>query len=42
MAQKDSINLGHCVHTHVDVYMYLIFAMTGKNIFNDGDKGVQI
>ena len=35
-------NLGHGVHTRVVVYMYLIFVMTGQNIFNDGDKGVQI
>ena len=28
--------------THVVVYMYLIFVMTGRNISNDGDKGVQI
>ena len=42
MIQKGSINLGHCVHTCVVVYMYLIFATTGKNTFNDGDKGVQI
>ena len=37
-----TINLGHCVHAHVVVYMYLIFVMTGQNISNDGDKGVQI
>ena len=30
------------MHVRVDVYMYLIFVMTGKNISNDGDKGVQI
>ena len=24
------------------VYMYLIFVMTGQNISDDGDKGVQI
>ena len=35
-------NLGHCVHARVVVYMYLIFVMTGQNISNDGDKGVQI
>ena len=29
-------------HAHVVVYMYLIFVMTGLNICNDGDKGVQI
>ena len=34
-----TINLGHCVHVRVVVYMYLIFVMTGQN---DGDKGVQI
>ena len=37
-----TINLGHCVHARVVVYMYLIFVMTGQNISNDGDKGVQI
>ena len=37
-----TINLGHCVHTRVVVYMYLIFVMTGQNISNDGDKGAQI
>ena len=52
MTQKDqkgsmitdtfTINLGHCVHAPVVVYMYLIFVMTGQNISNDGDKGVQI
>ena len=30
------------VHARVVVYMYLIFVMTGQNISNDGDKGVQI
>ena len=40
--QKGSINLGHCVHAHMVVYMYLIFVMTGQNISNDGDKSVQI
>ena len=30
------------VHTRVVVYMYLIFVMTGQNISNDGDIGVQI
>ena len=30
------------VHARVVVYMYLIFIMTGRNICNDGDKGVQI
>ena len=29
------------VHACVVVYMYLIFVMTGQNISNDGDKGVQ-
>ena len=24
------------------LYMYLIFVMTGQNIFNDGDKGVHL
>ena len=28
------------VHARVVVYMYLIFVMTGRNICNDGDKGV--
>ena len=52
MSQKDqkgsmitdtfTINLGHCVHTRLNVYMYLIYVMTGQNISNDGDKGVQI
>ena len=52
MTQKDqkgsmitdtfTINLGNCVHARVVVYMYLIFVMTGQNISNDGDKGVQI
>ena len=37
-----TINLGHCVHACVVVYMYLIFVMTGQNISNDGDKGVKI
>ena len=37
-----TINLGHCVHARVVVYMYLIFVMTGQNISNDGGKGVQI
>ena len=30
------------VHARVVEYMYLIFVMTGQNISNDGDKGVQI
>ena len=30
------------VHARVVMYMYLIFVMTGQNISNDGDKGVQI
>ena len=30
------------MHAHVVVYMYLIFVMTGQNISDDGDKGVQI
>ena len=30
------------VHVRVVVYMFLIFVMTGRNICNDGDKGVQI
>ena len=30
------------VHAPMVVYMYLIFVMTGQNISNDGDKGVQI
>ena len=30
------------MHARVIVYMYLIFVMTGQNISNDGDKGVQI
>ena len=29
------------VHARVVVYMYLIFVMTGQNISNDGNKGVQ-
>ena len=37
-----TINLGHCVHAHVVVYMYLIVVMTGQNISNDGDIDVQI
>ena len=24
------------------LHMYLIFVMTGQNIFNDGDKGVHL
>ena len=24
------------------LYMYLIFVMTGQNIFNDGDKGAHL
>ena len=39
---KFTINLGHCVHPHTVVYMYLIFATTGQNVSNDGNKGVQI
>ena len=31
-----------CVHARVVVYMYLTFIMTGQNISNDGDKGMQI
>ena len=52
MTQKDqkgsmitdtfTINLGHCVHAGMVVYMYLIFVMTEQNISDDGDKGVQI
>ena len=30
------------VHARMVVYMYLIFVMTGRNICNDVDKGVQI
>ena len=30
------------VHARVVVYIYLIFVMTGRNICNDGDKGVRI
>ena len=30
------------VHARVVMYMYLIFVLTGQNISNDGDKGVQI
>ena len=30
------------VHARVVMYMYLIFVMTGQNISNDGDQGVQI
>ena len=30
------------MHARVVVYMYLIFIMTGQNISNDADKGVQI
>ena len=37
-----TINLGHCVHAWVVVYMYLIFFMTGQSISDYGDKGVQI
>ena len=33
-----TINVGHCVHARVVVYMYLIFVMTGQNI----SDGVQI
>ena len=29
---NDHRHVGHCVHTHVVVYMYLIFVMTGQNI----------
>ena len=49
MTQKGSMitdmftnNLEHCVHACMVVYMYLFFVMTGQNISNDGDKGVQI
>ena len=28
----DHRHVGHCVHAHVVVYMYLIFVMTGQNI----------
>ena len=31
----------HVHNTMVVVYMYLIFVMTGQNISNEGDKGVQ-
>ena len=37
---KDTFTIN--VHARVVVYMYLIFVMTGRNICNDGDKGVQI
>ena len=30
------------MHARVVVYMYLIFVMTGQNISNDDDKGMQI
>ena len=30
------------VHARMVMYMYLVFVMTGQNISNDGDKGVQI
>ena len=30
------------VHARMVMYMYQIFVMTGQNISNDGDKGVQI
>ena len=33
-----TINVNACMV----VYMYLIFVMTGQNISNDGDNGVQI
>ena len=29
---NDHTHVGHCVHAHVFVYMYLIFVMTGQNI----------
>ena len=34
----------HKVHARMVcvLYMYLIFVMTGQNIFNDGDKGVHL
>ena len=37
-----TIHLGQCLHERMVVYMYLIFVMTGQNISNYGDKGVQI
>ena len=37
-----TINLRHCVHARMVVYMYLIFVMNGQNTSNDWDKGVQI
>ena len=37
-----TIHLGQCLHARMVVYMYLIFVLTGQNISNDGDKGVQI
>ena len=30
------------VHARMVMFMYLVFDMTGQNISNDGDKGVQI
>ena len=30
------------MHARPFVYMYLVFVMTGQNISNDGNKGVQI
>ena len=30
---NDHIHAGHCVHARVVVYMYLIFVMTGQNIY---------
>ena len=29
---NDHRHVGHCVHAHVVVYMYLIFVLTGQNI----------
>ena len=29
---NDHRHVGHCVHSRVVVYMYLIFVMTGQNI----------
>ena len=37
-----TINIGHCVHAGMVMYMYLIFFMTGQNISNDGDMQICI
>ena len=42
ITDTSTINLGHCVHAGMVMYMYLIFFMTGQIISNDGDKDMQV